>query len=168
MNWNKDKSIRLSQVCVAVFALVLLALDVFCYPLARWYLGNPRLEITITVVTVYLGSVFVWIVLADLWRLLGNLRQGLVFVQANVRLLRRVSWCCVGAALVCLVSNLVLCLCWWPWLKAHLSPARVTGLLLNARMFLAVAAGFMALIVRIVKNVFQQAVAMKDELDLTI
>ena len=33
---------------------------------------------------------------------------------------------------------------------------------------LAAAAAFMALIVRIVKNVFQQAIAMKSELDLTV
>ena len=32
----------------------------------------------------------------------------------------------------------------------------------------AIAAGFMALIVRIVKNIFQQAIDMKAELDLTI
>ena len=34
--------------------------------------------------------------------------------------------------------------------------------------FLAVAAGFMALIVRVLKNAFEQAVHMKDELDFTI
>ena len=28
MNWTKDKSILLSQVCVAVFALLLAALDI--------------------------------------------------------------------------------------------------------------------------------------------
>ena len=32
----------------------------------------------------------------------------------------------------------------------------------------AIAAGFMALLVRIVKNIFQQAIDMKAELDLTI
>lgn len=34
--------------------------------------------------------------------------------------------------------------------------------------FLGVAAAFMALIVRVLKNAFEQAVRMKDELDLTI
>ena len=34
--------------------------------------------------------------------------------------------------------------------------------------FLAVAAGFMALIVRVLKNAFEQAVRMKDELDYTV
>lgn len=39
---------------------------------------------------------------------------------------------------------------------------------LSAFLFLAVAAGFMALIVRVLKNAFAQAVRMKDELDYTV
>lgn len=149
MNWNKDKSLLLSRVCVAVFALALLGLDGFCYPLARWFVNLRQMQWQRGVgmmVTVYVCSVFAWVVLADLWRLLANLQRGLVFVPENVRLLRRVSWCCVGAALACLASIL--------WYLPF--------------VFVAVAAGFMALLVRIIKNVFQQAVAMKDELDLTI
>ena len=53
---------------------------------------------------------------------------------------------CVGAGAVCLVS----CLYYLPFIAV------------------AIAAGFMALIVRIVKNIFQQAIDMKAELDLTI
>ena len=56
------------------------------------------------------------------------------------------SWCCVGAGLICLVSGVY-----------YLPFAAI-----------AIAAGFMALIVRIVKNVFRQAILMKDDLDLTI
>ena len=148
MNWNKDKSILLSRAFVIAFALALLALDIFCYPLAQRYLGEDPQRLVGIPVTVYVGSVFAWLALVELWRLLGNLRQGLVFTSENVRLLRIVSWCCVGAAIVCLVSL--------PWL--WFLPVIVV----------AAAAGFMALIVRIVKNVFQQALAMKDELDLTI
>ena len=149
MNWNKDKSILLSRACVAVFALALLALDIFCYPLARWFVNLRQMQWQRGVgmmVTAYVCSVFAWIVLAALWQLLGNLRRGRVFISENVRFLRLVSWCCVGAAIACLAS----CLWYLPF------------------VFVAVAAGFMALIVRIVKNVFQQAIAMKDELDLTI
>ena len=148
MNWNKDKSILLSRAFVIAFALALLALDVFCYPLAHRYFGMGWRQVVSAVVTVYVGSVFAWLALVELWRLLGNLRQGLVFTQENVRLLRIVSWCCVGAAIVCLLSL--------PWLW------------FLAVIVVAAAAGFMALIVRIVKNVFQQAIAMKDELDLTV
>ena len=87
-----------------------------------------------------------WLLLWSMWRLLGNLRRERVFVAENVRSLRRVSWCCAAAASICLLS----CLYYLPFI------------------FAAGAAAFMALIVRIVKNVFQQAIAMKSELDLTV
>ena len=149
MNWTKDKSITLSFICVAVFAVLLLALDFFCYPLTgcflrlrsmHWQQGYGMM------VTVYVCSVFVWIILFGLWRLLKNLRRGEVFIEKNVRIMRTVSWCCVGVATMCLISTV--------WYLPF--------------VFVAIASGFMALIVRIVKNVFQQAIAMKDELDLTI
>ena len=59
---------------------------------------------------------------------------------------RRISWCCAGAAVVCLAAAYI----YLPF------------------AFLGVAAAFMALIVRVLKNAFAQAVHMKDELDYTI
>ena len=60
--------------------------------------------------------------------------------------MRIASWACVGAAAVCLA-----------------------GTFFYPGMFVpALAAAFMALIVRIVKNSFEAAIRMKDELDLTI
>ena len=38
----------------------------------------------------------------------------------------------------------------------------------DALVAVAVAAAFMALIIRIIKNVFEQAIGMKSELDLTV
>lgn len=149
MNWTKDKSILLSQVCVAVFAALLLALDAGGYWLARWYVDLRAMgwQTGLGILAAFYGcSVFGWLCLYRLWRLLGNLRQARVFIEDNVSHLRSVSWCCVGVALICLAAALL----YLPFL------------------FLALAAGFMALIVRIVKNVFQQAIAMKAELDLTI
>ena len=149
MNWTKDKSITLSFVCVAVFAALLLALDGFCYPLTRWFINLRAMHWQQGVgimVTVYVCSVFACFILIGLWRLLRHLRRGEVFVDENVRIMRTVSWCCAGAAVMCLVSTV--------WYVPF--------------VFVAIAAAFMALIVRIVKNVFQQAIAMKDELDLTI
>ena len=149
MNWSKDKSVLLSQVCVAVFAALLLALDAGCWRLARWYalwrLPSERYGVFLAA-TVWLCSVFAWVTLVKLWQLLGNLRRGEVFVRCNVAHLRAVSWCCACVSILCLGS----CLYYMPFI------------------FVAAAAGFMALIVRIVKNVFQQACAMQSELDLTI
>ena len=150
MNWTNNKSLTLSRVFVAVFAVLLFALDIGCYWLARWFFvgirGTSLLHAALLMVSVYCGSVFAWICLRQLWRLLGNIRGGAIFTKENVGCMRTISWCCVWAAAVCLVST------------AYYLPF----------IFVAIAAGFMALIVRIVKNAFQQAIVMKDELDLTI
>ena len=149
MDWNENKSVRLSQACVVIFAVLLLLLDVFCYAAVGRFIrlrSMPWQTGVLMMVTIYLCSVFGWILLWKLWRLLANIRAQVVFDVRNVALLRAVSWCCVGAGLICLVSGV------------YYLPFAV----------IAVAAGFMALIVRIVKNVFQQAILMKDDLDLTI
>ena len=149
MNWNENKSVQLSQACVVVFAVLLLLLDVFCYVAVRWFTavrGMPWSTGKRMMITIYLCSVFGWLLLWKLWRLLRNIRAQIVFDLKNVALLRAVSWCCVGAGLICLGSSVY----YLPFLA------------------IAIAAGFMALIVRIVKNVFEQAILMKVDLDLTI
>lgn len=149
MNWNKDKSLLLTQICTAIFAALLLALDLGCYWAASWFVslrGLERSSVWSFAATFYGCSVFAWLLLWRLWVLLGNIGRGEVFTEENVRCLRAVSWCCVGAALICLVSAL-----YYP-----------------SFLMVTAAAGFMCLIVRVVKNVFQQAIAMKSELDLTI
>lgn len=149
MNWNADRSVRLSQACVIVFALLLLALDIGCY----WAVGafirlrNMAWQSgVLMMLTIYLCSIFAWLLLVRLWRLLRNMQAGRVFEEENVRILRAVSWYCVGVCFICLAS------------AAYYIPFAAVG----------IAAGFMALIVRIVKNVFQQAIAMKSELDFTV
>jgi len=151
MNWSTDKSITLSQVCVVLFSALLAALDAAAYWVVQWYLALSRgLDGTgdeiFLLSVLYLCSAGGWILLWNLWRLLGNLKKGHVFVPENVRALRAASWCCAGVFAVCGLGAL------------HYTPF----------VAFSIAAGFMALIVRIVKNVFQQAVGMKSELDLTI
>ena len=149
MKTTKDISIRLSLICIYVFSLILLAVDVFAVRWIRWYV-RWRFMAAATVpkmtVTVYLASVFGWICLWSLWKLLRRIRGEIVFDAVNVQLLRHISWCCGVAAVIFLVSG------------SYYPPF----------FLVAVAAAFMMLIVRVVKNVFQQAVEMKSELDLTI
>ena len=153
MNWSKDKSLLLSRVCVCLFALLLLVLDVGCYWIARWFFvelrGQPWQYAFLLMVTVYLCSVLGWLLLWKLWGLLSAIRQGEVFSEANVSRLRVVSWCTFNR-LHLFSCSLLSCLYYLPFLIA------------------AVAAAFVGLIVRIVKNVFRQALDMKSELDLTI
>lgn len=151
MNWNLKKSTRLSQVCLVILAGVMAAMDLFGLRLRDfllhklWGLDGPY-DGLFLLLTLYVGSVFVWVLLAALWRLLSQLNRGEVFTERNVTLLRISSWCCACGGVVALVSG------------AYYLPFVLIG----------VAACFVALIIRIVKNVFQQAIAMKDELDFTI
>jgi len=151
MDWNKDKSILLSKICVVIFALLLAAADIGSYWLVAWFMEVSRTlgglkDGYLLMASLYSCSIFAWILLVNLWRLLGNIRQGTVFDASNVKYLRITSWCCAGACFICLLSTIY----YIPFI------------------LISVAAGFMALIVRILKNVFEQAISMKDELDLTV
>ena len=96
-NWNKDKSVTLSQAGVIIFALCLAALDIGTYQIATWFVSNRFQHFQLGIllmVSIYAGSFFAWVCLFQLWRLLGNIRRGEVFVPENVRCMRTVSWCC--------------------------------------------------------------------------
>lgn len=150
--WDAQRSIRLSRAATVMFGAAVAVCDVLGPRLVRFICEamvrvNRGLVGGYTLLAVlYLGSIPAYLLLYSLYRLLANLERGQVFVPANVTLLRRVSWCCAGAALLALGGALV-----WPTL-----------------LLLTVAAGFMALIVRVVKNIFEQAIRMKDELDYTV
>ena len=148
-DWLKSKSLLFSQIFVVLFALLLAVLDLGGIRIVRWFSGLRNLmerQTLAFLAALYLCSVFGWILLWAMWRLLKNLRAARVFTEENVALLHRVSWCCAAAAAICLASGMF----YLPFLIA------------------ATAAGFMSLIVRIVRNVFQKALDMKNELDLMI
>lgn len=153
--WNQDKSIALSRILLLLFAAALAALDGLCL-YAVIFKGNLAVQLVkfFTREKVLLFSVCAWIcsipgswLLLSMNRLLRNLQASRVFASENVRLLRIVSYCCFAAALVCVACAAI-------------------GMI--SLSIIAVAAGFVGLIVRIVKNVFEQAIAMKDELDFTV
>lgn len=149
MKWTKDKSIKLSLACVYVFAVILLVMDVLAFRLVPWFTSIRQMsdiKVICFYVTIYSGSVFAWLCLWALRRLIGNIQAESVFTADNVALLRRISWCCAWASIICFISSF------------YYVPFFLIG----------ACSAFMMLIVRIVKNVFQQALDMKSELDLTI
>jgi len=148
-DWKNSRSIRLSQAGVVLFALLLAALDVGCFWILRWYINLRGMHWQSgfgMMAVIYLASVFGWVFLWKMWRLLGNLRAGIVFEEENVALLGAVRSCCAWAAAVFLLG----CVFYLPFL------------------FVAAALGFMALIVQIVRSIFRKAAQMQAELDLTI
>ena len=150
MNWNNSKSILLSEILLGIFAATLLLLDVFMNPFLDWYM-NLRLMTSPTIkagmmVTLYALSIFAWLILAEMFILLRNLKNAEVFTSKNVKILRIVSICLLVIALISIAG----------------------GFFYLPFFIVAVAAAFLTLIVRIVKNAFAEAVRMKEELDLTI
>ena len=148
--WDDRKSILLTRIVVAL-AFAGSIVMTLCGPwLVRWMVWAHALPPRTGPVLLGMGyacAVFALVMLGSLYKFLRRIEAGDIFVATNVAALRRIGWCCVGAAVICL-------------------PAGV-GIYLPFA-FLGVAAAFMALILRVLKNAFEQAVRMKNELDYTI
>ena len=145
-----NRSIAVTKILVALFGAALLLLDIAIFPIEH-ALSNAlpfwdAERSACLVLCLYLCNVPAVILLRSMWQLLQALQQGSVFVSENVMLLKRISTCCFAACLCFLFF------CW-----------KIYMLLIPA-----LAAGFVGLVVRIVKNVFEQAIPMKDELDFTV
>lgn len=148
MNWSKDKSLLLSKVCTVLCAVVLAALCIVS-PWSQLFsvqLHYKNLTVNWYTVSLIAFAVPAYLALWNLYRLLDNIGKGLVFVRENVRHLRIISWCCFGAAMVFAASSLYS----------------------TSWVVLAVAAIFGGVVLRVVKNVFDAAVTLKEEHDLTI
>ncbi len=149
MNWNKDKSITLTQTFILIFAVVMVLCLIFGRQIVNDFAemrGFSAQNRTYMMFSCYLSAVPAGLLLWKLWKVLGRIKAGEVFTEANTKDLRLVSWACGAETAICFVSFL------------YYKPF----------ILVAVAAGFMMLVVRIVKNIIQQAVSMKAELDLTI
>ncbi len=146
------RSILLSQGLLVLFTAAVVFLDIRCQWFWGWISGSGILgTVNGTDKYLFLGCLFgcsipAYVLLYSMHILLKRVQQGSVFTPENVRLLGIVSLCCFLAVLLCLASS-------WRF---------------PVLLVVTVAAGFVGLIVRIVKNVFQQALRMKDELDFTV
>lgn len=148
--WNKNKSILLSKICIFCFALISLILAILAprfingvvtrrgYELA-W--GTKRFLLSF-----YSLLIPVYIALFKLYILLSNINIGNVFIIDNVKILRTLSYTAFFAGLISLLST------------SYYLPF----------IFLAAASAFIGLILRIIKNVFEEAIAIKEENDFTI
>ncbi|HYE83174.1 MAG TPA: DUF2975 domain-containing protein [Clostridia bacterium] len=148
--WNGKKSISLSKFCVLVFSAMLIGTALSAPWLVRWFLDFSRADLigkeAFFLSTIYAGSVPAAVLLFCLYRLLHHIEIEQVFITTNVEYLRRISWSCFAGSIICIASTPY----YFPWI------------------FVAVAAAFMGLIVRVIKNIIAQAVELKNESELTI
>ncbi|MBQ3587404.1 MAG: DUF2975 domain-containing protein [Oscillospiraceae bacterium] len=150
MEWNKDKSLKLSRICVYIFAVIMVAAAIAA-PKLFSLLISLRTKYLAGTLPYFLASTYTACIPATvaLWglnRLLGNIEKGDVFINENVHIMRTLSWRCIVAGLICFLS------------ASYYMPF----------LILAAAAGFVGLILRVVKNVFARAVEIKQENDYTI
>jgi hypothetical protein len=146
--WTKSKSLLLSRIMIAIFLAVLSAGSAGLPWLLRWYAGysGKDMDLIPVMASLWACAVPAFVALIHLGNMLRGIAGGQVFTHENVRALRVISWCCFSVASVFAVFLFYYML----------------GLIL------AILAAFMGLILRVVKNVFEQAVEIKEENDLTV
>lgn len=151
--WNKTRSLMLSRILVTAFSAFLAALAFFVPFIAEW-LTEVSDGMGLIGGSIYLPSMIVMYVcdalgiwaIAELHILLHNITKGEIFVPQNTACLRGISWACMLAGCAFAVLGL------WRFLSA----------------LPAFAAVMLGLIMRVLKNVFEEAVEIKSENDFTI
>lgn len=86
-------------------------------------------------------------------KILVNIKKDLVFDIKNVHLLKNISYACLYASIIGLISFVVVL---------------VNGTMFETLIILSSGEFFMFLVVRVVKNIFESAIKLKEENDLTI
>ena len=150
--WSKNKSIVLSQVIIKVMDLGIVIACIIAPKLVKLYDTRVMLEAGLPsvyaplLITLYCCVPPALTALISLDLLLFNIQHGDMFVKKNVGLLRIISWCCfLGSAIFIYFSIL--------------RPFALT---------IVVVAAFLGIILRVVKNCFEEAVALREENDFTI
>lgn len=154
--WNRKRSVTLSIVVCLMFVGVLTALlflapwliNVWFTVYRGWKENGAAIQdvSTLFIACFYPCALFAYVTLYSLLRVLFNIKKEDIFVSSNVKYLRRISWCCFAVAIITLVG----------------------GFFYVPFLLIAVAAAFMGLMLRIIKNVMQNAVEINEENELTI
>lgn len=161
MLWSSKKSVLLSLILCFILAGLLLAGVCAMPALLHYYMRTFSDYARVQPIRAPLLSSFYLLVLpaagALYWliRLLLQIRNGSVFTVRNTAYLRRISWCCAAAALILFAGGCALFgLQFYNWAAVF--------------AIISLAAAFLFLVLRVIKNVFSAAVELKDENDMTI
>ena len=150
MRYN-DGIIRWTKIATILFIAMAVVADIFGVVITQykaycWALVFDTFRVVALTVIYYLGTVGGYVVLISLLKLLSNMSKDKVFDRANTKLMMIITLSLVAIAVDCVIG----------------------GFIWNGAWILAIVALFMALIVMSVKVVFDKAITMKEEMDLTI
>lgn len=150
MRYN-DGIIRWSKIATILFIAIVVVADIFGVPIAKYVTytyAEKTDDVTKLVLTLvwYFGTIGAYAILISVFKLLSNMSKDLVFDRANTKLMNIIAVALIGIGIVCAGGGFV-------WIGS---------------CFLTIIALFMALIVLCVRVVFDKAIVMKEEMDLTI
>ena len=148
--WNKDKSIILSQILIKICYVGIVVCAIIAPKLVELYaesVGEGGASLYTPLLATLLCCVPPGIIaLVCLDVLLWNIQKNRAFIDRNVKMLRAISYCCFCVAVIFIYF-------------AVLRPFAFV---------IVFVAGFFGIILRVVKNCFQQAIAIREENDFTI
>ncbi|WP_164470909.1 DUF2975 domain-containing protein [Vaginisenegalia massiliensis] len=150
---HENTSILLTKICLAIFFIVaILMLFNGPYLVAQFDgrstpLFGGDLRRNLLLLSGYICGGLALLFISSFYRLIDRIGRDQVFTSENVTCLRYIGWEIQVVTLIALIMGLT---CYLPLLA------------------IAVAGGFMVLVLRVVRNAFGKAVAMQDELTYTI
>lgn len=149
MKWTRSKSLLLTKL-VIIFFLILLGVGAIYMPqILRWYMnysGQIEMLYNNLLILVYCCIPPAALALLAMLRLINNVSKDRVFTAENVKMLRLTSWCSFAAALIFFIY----------------------GFQYLMSVLLAAVLAFVALMLRVAKNMIDQAVELQAENDLTV
>lgn len=145
--YTSEKSTKLTLAVTYLAAVILALLMVFASPVAKLIIGEgAKNAFQAAVTSFYICCPAGWLALFKIRKLLKNVLSDTIFTNETVKLLRQLSWCCAFVAAVSFITTYF----------CHIFFTFTIG------------AGFMTLILRVLKNVMAKAVELKEENELTI
>lgn len=154
--WNSKRSVNFSLAVVFFVCVILLALLVFGPHLFELYMVayrgfSPSGEALMMLKKVfgicfYSSAIFAATILYCLIKLLLNIKKNCIFISENAKYLKIVSWCCFLIAIITLGG----------------------GIFYMPLLSIAAAGGFTGVLLRVLKNVMEKAIEIKEDNELTI
>ncbi len=161
MKISKKLSVKISIVITLLFITALIFITSVAWNYMEIFFPNAEIEPHIAVILfTYAELIFAYVAAIMLLLLLLNIRKEIVFVSANVGYIRLISWMCFTEAILFFAEGIVY--------HNFITEAVGSALFLTVFLIIAFACAFMGIIVRVVKNIIEQATAIKNENDYTI
>ena len=143
--------IRYTKIATLIFIGLVVVADACGFIITNyitrvWADRTDTFALVMLSVVYYLGTIGAYVVLISLYKLLSNMGKDVVFDESNTKLMRIIAIACTLMGIDCIVGTIA----WF------------------GTIYPGVLCFFVVLIILCVRAVFEKAIEMKEELDLTI